>query len=223
MSQDSCSFFAISGMRGSGRTGLFKELKSVLPKMFGDHKFAFFEDPLRGLPHPLLWAHEERKLHPTTHIFNCWALLNEFNVSQLIPAMASHDFIIVDGYGLNAVLHATAYVGDNIEDDEAAAEMHHLIVRARVLAQGINPPSYFITLGNHQSLVGYLMKTVKRITDAECEAFINKEERIIRSYFLPETGQTGHLFDPHTSQDKMCEFVTHAVRQRIDAKRAMAA
>lgn len=210
-------------MRGSGRTRLFKELKSVLPTTFGDHKFAFFEDPLGGLPHPLLWASEERRLHPTTRVFKCWAPLNEFNVTRLLPGMADHDFVFVDGYGLNAVLHATAYVGDNIEDDEASAKMHHLIVGARVIGQGIMPPLYFVTLGHRPSLVEYLMKTVPGITAAQCEAFIDKEERIIRNYFAEETGQKGFLFTPDTPLSKVCDFVSAKVEERINAQRALIA
>lgn len=214
MSTD-CSFFAISGMRGSGRTRLFKELKSVLPQTFGDHKFAFFEDPLGGLSHPLLWAHDERRLHPTTRVFKCWASLNEFNVTQLKPAMTAHDFVFVDGYGLNAVLHATAYVGDNLEDDEEAAQMHHLIVGARVIGQGIQPPPYFVTLGDISALVGYLTKMIPGITVAQCEAFIAKEESIIRKYFGPNTGQTGHFFPANTPLHDMCEHIRGRVAERI--------
>jgi len=216
LSRNDCSFFAISGMRGSGRTRLFKELKSVLPQTFGDHKFAFFDDPLGGLPHPLLWASDERGLHPTTRVFKCWAPLNEFNIMKLKPAMSEHDFIFVDGYGLNAVLYATAYVGDNLEDDEASAAMHHLIVGARVIAQGIKPPPYFVTLGNRSLLVDYLTKMVPGISALQCEAFIEKEVRIIQSYFGPETGQTGHLFDPDMSLDMMCEFIIIKIQERIE-------
>ncbi len=216
MSKDKCSFFAVSGMRGSGRTRLFNELKSVLPRKFGDHKFAFFEDPLGGLPHPLLWASEERRLHPTSRLFKCWAPLNEFNVRQLKPAMADHDFVFVDGYGLNAVLHATAYVGDNLEDDEASAQMHHLIVNVRVIGQGINPPPYFVTMGDRSTLIDYLTKTVSGITPAQCEAFIDKEERIIKKYFEPDTGQTGHFFAPNTSTSDMRDFIVRQVEERIN-------
>ena len=190
----------------------------MLPHTFGDHKFAFFEDPLGGLPHPLLWASDERGLHPTTRLFKCWAPLNEFSITKLKPAMAEHDFIFVDGYGLNAVLYATAYVGDNLQDDEASAAMHHLIVGARVVAQGINPPPYFVTLGNRIELIDYLTKAVPRISTVQCEEFIEKELRIIKTYFGPETGQTGHLFDPNMTVEMMCEFVTSRVRERIQER-----
>lgn len=191
----------------------------MLPYTFGDHKFAFFEDPFGSLPHPLLWAREERELHPTSRLFKCWTPLNEFSVTKLVPAMADHDFVFVDGYGLNAVLYATACVGDNLEDDESSAQMHHLIVKARVIGQGINPPPYFITMGKRSALIDYLTKAVPGITVSQCEAFIDKEERIIRDYFQPGTGQTGHFFSPDSSVVDMRDFVIRQVEERIRQRR----
>lgn len=223
MLEQKALFIAISGMRGSGRTKLFKQLGPLLPDVFGNQTFAFFEDPFGGLPHPLLWATEECGRDPVSRLFSLWSVLNEFNIKHLRPALASNDVVLVDGYGLNALLYSTACAGGSREDDENAIQMHHEIVRARVIKQGIPPPEYFITLGGHNSLVDYLQENVPGIDIAECYAFIRKEERVIRDYFRPETGQRGQIFDHSLSIDDMAEDVILAIRQHLDQKRQAAA
>lgn len=216
-----CAFFAISGMRGSGRSRLFRKLESALPVTFRDHTFAFFEDPFGDLPHPLLWAREESELDPTSRLFKCWVPLNEFN-KKLRPALEEFDVVIVDGYGLNAVLYATAFTGDNKEDDDSATRMHHHFVKARILEQGISPPEYFITRGDVGELSAYLGKVVPDITAEQCRAFILKEERIIQEYFAPGTGQRGHILEPACSFESMVENVVAVIGRRLASARVAA-
>lgn len=221
MSRNNCSFFAISGMRGSGRTRLFRRLEFALSDRFRDHTFAFFEDPFGALQHPLLWARQESERDPTTRLFDCWSRLNEFN-RRLRPALESHDVVVVDGYGLNAVLYATAYTGDNFEDDAAAIRMHHLLVKARILEQGISPPEYFITRGDIGVMTRYLQQTVPGLSVGQCHAFIQKEERIMADYFRPETKQVGTIFEPELSPDDVFKAVINRIDTRLAEKRLAA-
>lgn len=223
VSENNALFLAISGMRGSGRTRLFKQLKSVLPGFFGDQTFAFFEDPFGGLPHPLLWAEEERERGPVSRLFQLWGILDDFNVKKLRPALSSHNIVIVDGYGLNALLYATAYVDGNLEDDESASLMHHQIVKGRVIGQSIPPPEYFITVAECESQVKYLKHTVPRIGEDQCREFIRKEERMIRDYFRPETGQYGELLGATLSIEEMMSKVVLSISQHLNQKRQAAA
>lgn len=209
-------------MRGTGRTKLFKQLKSLLPEQFGDQTFAFFEDPLGELPHPLLWAHEEKNLDPISRLLKLWATLNDFNIKRLLPGLNSHDVVVTDGYGLNALLYATACVGSNVEDDEATTRMHHHLVRARVLEQGIHPPEYFITMANSESQVGWLQSNMAALTLTvdECLTFIKKEERIIHDYFSPSTGQSGHMLESSLSIDEMTQLVVNTIHNRLNQSQA---
>ncbi len=202
-------------MRGSGRTRLFKRLESALPGIFRDHTFAFFEDPFGALPHPLLWAHQERELEPTSRLIDCWKMLNEFNMKRLLPALRAHDVVVVDGYGLNGVLYATAVIGENREDDEAAISMHHGLVRLRVLEQGISPPEYFITRSDIDAMTDYLQREMPDLSVEKCHAFIRKEERIITDYFKPETGQVGVIFEPYRFLDEIFNSVVDMIGERL--------
>lgn len=215
-------FFAVSGMRGTGRTKLFKQLKSLLPDVFQDQTFAFFDDPFGELPHPLLWAREDHDLDPVTRLFDCWKHLNEFNMKLLRPALETYDVVVTDGYGLNALLYATAYDGDNHQSDEDAIEMHHHIVAGRVIKQGIQPPEYLITRGDCDTLTSYLQRTVPDLSVEQCHAFIKKEEAIIDAYFQPDTGQKGQQLDASMSHDEMCDIALTMVSSRINSLRQVA-
>ncbi len=225
VSETDVLFLAISGMRGTGRTKLFKQLEHLLPGVFGDQTFAFFEDEkLFGkLPHPLLWAEKERKSGPVGRLFHLWGMLEDFNTNDLLPALNSCDIVIVDGYGLNALLYATAYAEGCREEDQAASLMHHHIVRGRVIAQNIPPPEYFITLAECEAQTRYLRNTIPQLSMGECREFILKEERIIRDYFKPETGQRGVFLDAAWSINDMAEVVIDTINQHLDQKRQAAA
>lgn len=222
MSNKKAFFGAVSGMRGTGRTKLFKQLKSVLPDHFRDQTFAFFEDPFGELPHPLLWAREEHALDPVSRLFDCWKHLNEFNMKQLRPALANFDVVLVDGYGLNALLYATACAGDNEEADDDAMEMHHHIVAGRVIKQGISPPEYLITRADCDTMTKYLKETVSDLSIEQCHAFIRKEEAIIDQYFRPGTGQTGHMLDASLTVDEMCNIAIVTIASRMNGLRQVA-
>lgn len=222
MSETDVLFLAISGMRGTGRTTLFKQLKRVLPDLYRNQTFAFFEDPFSGLSHPLLWADEERERGPVSRLFQLWGILDEFNVKKLRPALKAHDVVIVDGYGLNALLYATAYVDGSQEDDESTDLMHHQIVKGRVIGQRIPPPKYFITVAECESHMKYLQATVPGLNTQECREFIRKEDRIIREYFRPETGQCGDLLDASLSFEEMVNRVISSIDQNLYRKRQVA-
>ncbi|MEK7628036.1 MAG: hypothetical protein AAB421_01295 [Patescibacteria group bacterium] len=209
-------FFSVSGMRGSGRTEVFKGLKRTVPITFPQHSCAFLEDPFGKLPHPLLWAESERTQHPVTRLFKCWAHLNEFNARHLKPALAAHDVVITDGYGLNAVLYATACVDCESVDNEVLS-MHHGIVAARIKEQGIEPPEYFITRADSEVVSCYLASSVLvGMGKDACHSFIEKEEAIIDAYFDPGHGQkVPHMLNAALSHAHMCKEAMAVIRQRL--------
>ena len=215
-------FIAISGIRGSGRTRVYEELESLLPARFGgDQTFAFFKDPFGRLPHPLLWEPAVAAPDPATSLFDCWKVLNEFTVKQLRPALAAHDVVVVDGYGLNALLYATACISCNRMDADAS-HMHHKIVEGRVLAQGIHPPLYFVTQADPGLMTRYLKGLKSGLTEEQCHAFLNKETRIITEYFNG-TGQKGTLLSHELSIGDMAKIVSNEIEMHIEERRKLAA
>ncbi len=209
-------FFSISGMRGTGRTRVFNRLKFLLPETFPRKSFVFLDDPFKELSHPLLWADNERMLHPVSRLFKCWAHLNDFSLKKLLPALNAYDVVVTDGYGLNAVLYATAC--DNCAKTDAdVLAMHHRIVKARVCEQGIDPPEYFLTRADVGVVTEFLLDgACPGLTRDQCRDFILKEESIIDSYFDEDSGQKKpHILDAALSLEAMCENVAHVVHKRL--------
>lgn len=148
-------------------------------------------------------------------------MLNEFTVKQLLPALITYDVVVVDGYGLNALLYATA--GTTCDKlDAAATKMHHAVVEARVLAQGIHPPLYPVTQAAPGPMTEYLQGVKPGLTEEQCLAFLDKEARIIEGYF-DGTGQQGFLLPPELSVEEMGTIVAKEIEPHIDQRRQLAA
>ncbi len=194
-------FFCVTGLRGTRRTSVFNELKSQLPGLYPGLKYAFFEDPFEKLVHPLLW---QRDKDPVSRLFSAWALMNErtCEITRAINAATPPDVIVIDGFGANAVLYATARVPSRCKFkdaeldrlDDQALTMHHSIVEARVRGQGVKPPEYIITCADEPVVTAYLKETLpdlaSQLSDPEWNAFIQHEKHMLDRYFAPGSGQT---------------------------------
>jgi len=195
---------------------VFNNCKERFTERFPRVHAAFLNDPFRDLPHPLLWAAGERDADPVSRLFKCWAYLNDFNMKVLRPALRTHDIVVTDGYGLNAVLYATACDPSNGSDTEVLS-MHHSIVAARVRNQGIEPPEYFVTYAPPHIMVPYLKKNVSGdLSDDACVEFIKKEEKIIEDYFVEGSGQKPRIqLDASMTTERMTETALSIMADRL--------
>lgn len=188
---------AISGLRGIGRTRLYKQCESDLRKRLPHLTFAFLGNPLGELPIPLL-AGLDHQLHPTTVLLDCWKHLNQFCIDRLRPALVAGEIAVMDGFGVNALLHATACNDRGTEAEEETIRFHHQLVAARVGAQKIDPPQYYIATASPATAEECLLHTTppaRNLTVAARRAFIAHELRIIEDYFRPGNNQYGEFLD----------------------------
>lgn len=221
-------FLCVTGLRGTHRTTVFNGLKARLEEAYPDLRIASFEDPFTELPHPIVWADKERRFHPVSRLFLAWAPMHERN-REIKAALAQEpehrpDIMIIDGYGANTVLYATACICGCVEADEEVLRMHHEIIRARIIEQGIFPPLYIITRADPEELVRYIRQTLgdhlpDSITDADIRAFILKEEAMLDQYFREGSGQTaiGKL-DFMIGASSMIDTAFALVQPRIERK-----
>jgi hypothetical protein len=213
MSSEKALFISVSGMRGTGRSNVFKGLQRRLPELLPDKRIAFYPGPFANLEHPLIWAGKLRQEDPVTRLIRLWADLNEFNVGTLGPALKGNDIVITEGYGLNAVLFATACV-DCDEADAEVARVHHDLVKSRILAKDISPPLYIITKADVPTVSRYLQGVTPGLDELRRQAFIKKEAKIIENYFRPGTGQTCVSLDARLTHEEMTDAALQFVIER---------
>lgn len=211
-------FYAVSGLRCAGRSTLCKQLESVLPETFPGYEFAFLGSPLGNLPHPFSWQEQTCKQHATTRLFECWARLNEFSVSVLRPALHGGKVVVVDGFGLDAVLYATARTTCIVEIDEAF-ELHKQLVQARIKAQGIAPPTYFIVDADAE-----VISSRTGLSNGVVSIHKLAEMSAIERYFKPEYGQKEpvHLRAKISAEDRLAQVI-HSIREVLAQERVQTA
>jgi hypothetical protein len=225
---DKVLFFCVSGQRFTNRTNVYSRLKTLLPEKYPDlaDDFAFLGNPFKKLPFPLMWDKEEREEDPTTRLFACWTDLNRFCVGTLRPALEAKQIIVVDGFGLDALLYSTAMVESSEQNDEAR-RLHSNFVASRLYEQQIPAPEYFITSADTNVVDNHLMKKhplLKRIPILERRAFIRYEERAISEYFIKIKYQkTPNYIDASLTVEQMAESVALIVGNRIHQRSHMAA
>jgi hypothetical protein len=207
---------AVSGLRGTGRTSLYKKLELVLPtdESFRGYDFAFLGNPFGHLPHPILWDgnHMEFGL---SRLFQCWGMLNEFTEKKWIPAIKAGQIAVMDSCGLDAVLYATACV-DCTCDDAEVLSWHKRFVAERLNKQGVSPPQYLITRGDIKQVVRFIRRQVPKLSGTDVRAFVEKELQIIRGYFNTGSGQhTPHYLTPTLSGDEQLREALDIIRRRI--------
>lgn len=218
MSQDNKAlFFSVSGQRGTGRTDLYEKLRLVTRREFPNHTFAFLGNPLANLPCPLLWNKRQKKMPPTTRLFLCWAKLDQFAMTQLTAALQAADVVITDGFGLNAVLYATACSSCETQNGHVF-DIHHGCVKGRLKVQDISPPTYFITHADVATVDAWMLKKwpkLKDVPEFRRHAFIEYEERVICRYFDDKTQLEPYPLDASLTIDEMCGKAIEVIGQRL--------
>ncbi len=220
-------FYSVSGVAAARTKPLYEALKVRLPEHIPDKRVAmlgcpFFVNGRRKFPLPLLWNPEEQGQHPTTRLLNCWKRLNEWAVTTLRPALSENDIVLIERFGLDAQLYATACCDRTIDIDEAE-RVHHSLVRMRVVEQGISPPLYFIPTANVEDTEN-LLRTFPALKDMEpsvLKKFMAHEARALERYFDPKHGQKKPcLFPASMSINEMCEAVIDVVGQQLRERAA---
>jgi hypothetical protein len=218
---DSVPFFSVSGLRGTGRTRLYHQLKSVLPGRFPEQTFAFIGSPFSSLPLPLMWEDPERDKHATTRLFECWSRLNHFSINRLRPQLERGRCVVSDGFGLDALLYATACCDCPVENHEAE-DVHYMLVGVRLKAQKLPPPEYLLVQAPHSKVEGWILLSNPDLRDLtnelERERFIRHEEHTIERYFRPENGQnTPFILDAAAhDMDALCEMAVAHIGRRLE-------
>jgi hypothetical protein len=205
---------------------LYEKLEVLLPSRFPNQKFIFLGNPFTpNLPFPLLWKIQERSLHSTTRLINCWSKLNEFTVKKLRPALEASSVVVTDGFGLDALLYATACVDCPTEVSEAF-RLHSEFVSARLAAQEIAAPHYFITCADVRTVDEYMrvkLPRLERVHSAVRRNFIAREERMIRDYFRDVKHQKPPNFViASLAIEEMVEEVTRVIGTHLQALRRAA-
>lgn len=213
-------FFSLSGQRGTGRTKVYQLLEDHLPERFPDVSIAFLGNPLPNLQLPLSWQLTEQELHATTRLMSCWTVLNEFCVKKLRPALAEYDVIITDGFGLDALLYATALC-DHVAENDEAFRLHDGLVSARIRAQGLEAPEYIITQADAGVVDRYMCDFKHGAFSVDPKkrwAFIQYEERTISQYFERIAHQKNPYFvDASLSIEDMGHTIIDFIARRIKA------
>ncbi|MBI2030457.1 hypothetical protein HYT05_02440 [Candidatus Kaiserbacteria bacterium] len=200
-------YFSVSGQRYTLRTELYEKLRLLLPKEFPDQTFAFLGNPFPNLSVPLLWDEDERSWDPTSRLFRRWAEMNEFCSKKLVPAIRAGHVAISDGFGINALLHATA-CSTCVIQNQGAFDFHNEMVGSRLRKQKLPAPRYIITQANEESVDKGMVLVNPRtgnIPREERLAFIQYEERTIRRYFEEIDHQQDPCWLSSESLDEMAE------------------
>lgn len=193
-------FYAISGQRNTRRTALVHELKKTLPSLYPDQTFTFLPSPFKSLPFPLLWNTRERDKQPVTRLLSRWSELDDYCFKKLRPALEEArregHIVINDGFGLDALLYATALC-ESQEYVEEAFGFHSSLVSARIVEQHLPAPEYFITRADVESVDRVMREKKPQLNDidpSERRRFIFDEEQRIAKYF---GGSVSHQKEAH--------------------------
>ena len=211
-------FLSISGQRYTHRTQLYNRLKKFLPDRFPGKNFEFIGSPFNRLPFPLVESTEDREDSAATRLMGCWTKLNRFCDKRLRPLLHSEAVIITHGFGLDALLYATACAKCQDENDEAI-RLHNGLVHLRLHEQGVEPPEYFITRANVRTLDARMMKAMPELAAMAQSArikFIRYEESAIREYFERIKNQKDpHFIDADDSVQEMVRQVVEVIEKRL--------
>ncbi len=214
---------SVSGQRYTNRTELYERLKIVLPDRIPGQTFEFLGNPFNRLPFPLVESAEDREDSPATRLMGCWTKLNRFCDKKLRPLLTSDSVIITHGFGLDALLYATACASCDTENDEAI-RLHNGLVNLRLHEQGIEPPEYFITRANKRTLDARMLEAIpelERLSQAARFRFIAYEENAIEQYFKRVKNQKKpHFIDADEPVEDMIEQVVSVIDKRLRQRTA---
>lgn len=149
---------SVSGPRKAGRTELYRRLEEELPRLYPEHAFAFLGSPFGSLEHPHYWDARKRDLPASTRLLACWTQLDEFVQKHLRPALRKGLIAVTDGFGLDAVLHATASCDES--ECHEASQFHHLLVNARLQAHSVAPPVYLLAFDDAEAIAARIRRSL---------------------------------------------------------------
>ncbi len=218
--------FSVSGQRLTNKTELYHRLKEELSRRFPEIPFMFPGNPFDRLPFPLTWERDRGADAPTTRLLECWTRLDRFCSRNLCSLLRTKSVIFVHGFGLDALLHATACVDCETANDEAF-RLHNGLVRLRLQEQNIEAPEYFITRADVRTLDARIVKRYPALTDMPQAArtrFIRYEEGTINTYFRRIKHQKEpHFIDAGETVENMVEQVVAVVMRRLQERKLLAA
>lgn len=212
--------FSVSGQRHTNRTQLYDKLRSALPEHFPKQRFEFIGNPFSHLPFPLiesLGGREDMDSAPT-RLLECWTKLNRFCDKKLRPLLHTNAIILTHGFGIDALLYATACAECEDENDEAF-RLHDGLVKLRLKEQDIEAPEYFITRANVRTLDKRMTTKMPELEKLGLSArlrFIRYEEEMIRQYFLRIKNQKDkHFIDADDTVEEMVGQVVAVIEKRL--------
>lgn len=210
--------FSVSGLGTARSAGVYAFLEEEVPRRYPDANIQFVGCPFAGWPHPLKWSKEERNSHASTRLLTCWAALNEFVLTRVLPLLDEGVLVVTEGFGLDAVLRATA-VGDSIAENEAAELMHHgALVPMRIKQQNIPLPQYIIPRTRPEAVSDAWLQNCPQLRNVDPDVlrrFVEHEAIMLERYFDPKHGQLSPIWlDASLPREHMCEIaIGHMVAQ----------
>lgn len=203
---------SISGIGPARTAEAYRYLRQHLQGRLPETQLKFVGNPFSGWPHPLNWINEkkeERDKHATTRLFDCWAVLNEFVVRNVVPALDEGAIVVTQRFGLDALLYATA-LHEHTDQNEAAEEMHHEhFVPMRIKRQGIPIPYYFIPSARPETITSEWLASSTSLAEVDPEElrrYIVHDDAMMKRYFDKKHGQNPPVWlDASQPTDIMCE------------------
>jgi hypothetical protein len=190
-------------------------------------KVVFLGSPFAqsGFSFPLNLTEQERCLHVTTRLLQCWVKIDEFNHRHLQPALEAGQIPIVLRYGLDAYLYALQCCErSNKEVENKLVAAHTALVQLRVIEEDIPPPHYLIPWIQPESMNTSSISRIKLLRGmdpTQLRLFSERERGLILQYCDPSQGQKQARWLEGKSVDTMCDqairFISETVSERIAA------
>ena len=151
---DKIRFFSLSGGLGLQLTpAVAKLLLPLLRELYPNQEFELLSSPFsRQKNHfrfssPLLLSAEENCLHVTSRLAFGWGTVNEYNFTNLRPALERGKIVIVLRYGLDLYLYAilcASLCGESEKVLDLLKQAHRANAELWVLESGIPAPQYMV-------------------------------------------------------------------------------
>jgi hypothetical protein len=164
-----------------------------------------------------LLSHEERRRLPLARLFDCWGHKAQFNGDVIAPLMrADYELILVQSYGFDAFVYATAYTDDD-QAKKGVKAVHEFAVQTSLGPQGIQVPLYVLPRGTPTALRGLVTRQdAVKASRTDVDNFIAHYLWALDSYFDGENVQKEPLWlDPELKLDQMLAEVADQIFQRV--------
>lgn len=169
---------------------IFEECESRLPRLFPELQFVF----LRTFDGWTKWRPPNRKgkLLPTSRLLLGWISMNETTSREIKHYFRKEKktqkrpvVLVINGYGRDVYHYAIKYVFCS-----ETLEFHKVLVRVRLIQQGVSPPLYLL-----------VRPTGARFIEADMRYFADKRQR-------------KHYFAANAREGRLAEVIS-IVRKRV--------